>query len=158
MTPSSRTSVSTTRSSGHQVTNGKARHFRRRGLQACLGVLAFAPLLSGILGLKGIYNPLFSGFKGTDMVLDSNLRFLNGMSIALSVSVYVIIPIIEKEKLALRIICGAIFLGGLARLLSIYELGFPELPLPVFMMIELLSPPILIYWQNSLAKPPDAAI
>jgi hypothetical protein len=132
--------------------------FRRRNLQLSLGILALAPLLSGLLGLKGIYNPLFAECEGADIFLDSNLRFLNGMSMGISLAVYAIIPVIEKEKLALRIVCAAIFLGGLARLLSIHTFGFPGFPLTTFMIIELVSPPILVYWQNSIAEPPNAVV
>jgi hypothetical protein len=126
----------------------------KKSLQISIGLLALAPLVSGIAGLKGIYNPLFSRDLPVDKILDSNLRFLNGVSIGLSLAVYAVIPNIEKEVLAFRIICAAIFLGGLGRLLSISELGIPSLPFPILVVIELLSPPILVCWQYSICATP----
>ena len=125
----------------------------RKVLQSVMGVLAAAPLLSGILGLSGIYNPLFSGNLPVNLVLDSNLRFLNAMSIAVALSFYFIIPVIEKETFACRIICCAILLGGVGRLISIYDLGVRPIPLLVFLALELSFPVLIIYWQQKIASP-----
>lgn len=125
----------------------------RKVLQFVMGTLAAAPLLSGILGLSGIYNPMFSGNLPVNLVLDSNLRFLNAMSISVALSFYFIIPVIEKQTFACRIICCAILLGGVGRLISIYDLGIPPFPLLVFLALELLFPVLIIYWQQKIASP-----
>lgn len=104
----------------------------RKVLQSVIGILAVAPLLSGIIGLSGIYNPLFAERLPVNLVLDSNLRFLSAMSIAVALSFYFIIPVIEKETFACRITCCAIFLGGVGRLISIYDLGIAPIPLLFF--------------------------
>jgi len=125
----------------------------RKVLQITMGVLATAPLLSGIIGLAGIYNPLFFENLPLNLILDSNLRFLNAMSVAVALSFYFIIPVIEKETFACRIICCTIFLGGIGRLISIYDLGFPPFPLLVFLFLELSGPILIMYWQQQLAAP-----
>lgn len=127
----------------------KVKH--RKVLQYLIGILAAAPLLSGIIGLAGIYNPLFAGRLPINLILDSNLRFLNAMSIAVALSFYFIIPVIEKETFACRVICCSIFMGGIGRLISIYDLGKPPLPLLVFLTLELSSPILIMYWQQQIA-------
>ncbi|MCF2446699.1 DUF4345 domain-containing protein [Dyadobacter sp. CY345] len=121
-------------------------------LQVMMCLLALAPLLTGILGLSGIYNPIYPGLSYSENVLlDSNLRFLNGVSIALGISVFAVIPNIEKKTFSYRLIWGMIFLGGLSRLLSVWSLGLPPFPMPIFMAIEILVPIPFLYWQNQIA-------
>jgi hypothetical protein len=124
----------------------------RKMLQSVMATLAAAPLLSGIIGLSGIHNPLFSGGIPADLLLDTNLRFLNGMSIATALSFYFILPVIEKETFACRVICSAIFLGGIGRCISIYDLGLPPTPVLFFLILELIFPLLIIYWQSRLAS------
>ncbi|MCE7059452.1 DUF4345 domain-containing protein [Dyadobacter sp. CY343] len=123
----------------------------KRALQIVIAILAAAPLVSGILGLAGIYNPLFSETLPADLVLDSNLRFLNAVSVAVAIAFYCILPVIEKETFACRVICSAILLGGLARLISIYELGIPPFFISASLILELLSPILIMYWQRRIA-------
>lgn len=124
----------------------------RRALQVVMGVLAIVPLLSGLIGLSGIYNPLFSERLPQNLILDSNLRFLNAMSVAVAVSFYFIIPVIEKEKLACRIVCCSIFLGGVGRLISFYDLGASFFPLLFILILEMACPIIIMYWQQQIAS------
>ena len=124
----------------------------KKTLQYVIGILALAPLLSGLIGLSGIFNPLFFEELPVNLFLDSNLRFLNAMCIAVALSFYFILPVIEKETFACRIICFAIFMGGIGRLISIYDLGIPAFPLLIFAAFELIFPPLIIYWQKQLAS------
>ncbi|MEL6787452.1 MAG: DUF4345 domain-containing protein, partial [Cyanobacteria bacterium J06607_15] len=62
------------------------------------------------------------------------------------------IPNIEKHTAILRIICGAIFMGGIGRLLSMVQVGAPS-PLAIgFTVLELLLP-LLCVWQAKLSSP-----
>jgi hypothetical protein len=123
----------------------------RRILQIVIGLLATAPLLTGLLGMTGIDNPIYSSHPLSDNVLlDSNLRYLNGFSVGIALALYYIIPYIESHTLLLRAICGIIFLGAAGRILSVAFLGLPPLPMPVFVLIEIMAPPILVVWQNNI--------
>ena len=124
----------------------------KKTLQYVIDILALAPLLSGLIGLSGIFNPLFFDKLPVNLFLDSNLRFLNAMSVAVALSFYLILPVIEKETFACRIICFAIFLGGVGRLISMYDLGITAFPLLIFAAFELIFPPLIIYWQYQLAS------
>jgi hypothetical protein len=124
----------------------------KKTLQWVIRILATAPLLSGIIGLAGIYNPIFNQKLPANLILDSNLRFLNAMSIAVALSFYYITTVIEKETIGCRIICSAIFMGGIGRLVSVYDLGLPPGPFIIFLFLELISPIIIVFWQQKLAS------
>ncbi|HEV7378363.1 MAG TPA: DUF4345 domain-containing protein [Dyadobacter sp.] len=122
----------------------------RRRMQVALALLAVFPLVSGVLGLAGASNPIFEIRYSSDMVLDSNLRFLNGMSVAIAVSVYLILPLISKETFAFRILMAAFICGAAGRSLSIFAYSYFSLPLVTLALVELLSPALLIYYQNKI--------
>jgi hypothetical protein len=123
----------------------------RRLLQITLGVLAAAPLLTGLLGMSGINNPIYLSDPLPDHVLlDSNLRLLNGFSVGVALAIYYIIPGIEYQALLLRTICGIIFIGAAGRILSIAQFGLPPFPMPLFVLIEIIAPPILVFWHNKI--------
>lgn len=115
-----------------------------------LGLLMIFPFVSGISGLAGIDNPLYSLRFSSDIILDSNLRFLNGMSVGIAVSVYVILPRISRETTAFRILMAAFMCGAAGRTLA--ALTFRDLPpsLIGLILIELISPAILIYYQSKI--------
>jgi hypothetical protein len=123
----------------------------RRILQIVIGLLATAPLLTGLLGMTGVDNPIYSSHPLPDYVLlDSNLRYLNGFSVGIALALYYMIPHIESHTILLRAICGIIFSGAVGRILSIIFLGLPPFPMPVFVLIEIMAPPILVVWQNNI--------
>jgi hypothetical protein len=124
----------------------------RKALQYFIGFLAAAPLVSGIVGLSGIFNPLFFEHLPANLLLDSNLRFLNAMSVGVALSFYFLIPVIEKETFTCRILCATIFLAGIGRLISIVDLGIPPIPLLVFLALELTGPILIVFWQNRIAS------
>ena len=125
----------------------------RKALQWVIGILALAPLFSGLVGLSGIYNPLFTTQSPPDLILDSNLRFLNAMSVVVALSFYFIMPVIEKETFAFRIICCSVFFGGVGRLLSFFNLGTMPTPLLFILLLELAGPLVIMYWQQQTAAP-----
>ncbi|MCE7067006.1 DUF4345 domain-containing protein [Dyadobacter sp. CY326] len=127
-------------------------HTSRRALQCVMAVSACAPLLSGILGLSGIYNPILLEKPPENLILDSNLRFLNAMCVAVGLAFYFVIPVIEKETLACRIICFAVFFGGLGRVISIVDLGTPPVIFIYFLILELSLPILIIVWQMRVAR------
>jgi hypothetical protein len=124
-----------------------------RLLQITLGILAMAPLFTGLLGLLGIDNPIYAADPlPVNVLLDSNLRFLNGLSVGLGLALYCIIPTITSQKIPLRIICGILFVGALGRLCSMVFLGLPPMPMPFFALVEVLTPPLMVLWQKKIAR------
>lgn len=82
-------------------------------LQVCTAVLALIPIVTGVVTLLGIKDPLY-------------------------------------RPLA-RALWGAVFLGGLGRLLSWMRIGAPPKPFMGFTLLELLGAPAFIYWQARVA-------
>ena len=128
----------------------KNRHSKKL-LQISLGISALAPILTGLLGMAGIDNPIYMHFeKPRGLLLDSNLRFLNGLSVAIGIYPLFIIADITRKTGELRIICFAIFVGAIGRLLSIVSYGLPPFPFNFFVFFEAALPPIFVFWQSKI--------
>src|SRR5450756_1023049 len=78
--------------------------------------------------------------------LDSNLRFFGGVWLGLGLSLYLLIPNIEKQTLLFRVLWGMIFLGGIGRLASMLFLALPPLPFIGFTVLEIIGAPFFIWW------------
>lgn len=125
----------------------------RRLLQIVTALLGLVPVITGVLTMFGVEDPLYahSGLAAIP-VLDSNLRFFGGIWLALGLAVWSLVPAIERRGAAFRAIWGAIFLGGIGRLLSILLIGSPPLPFVGFTALEVIGAPLFVYWQYRVAK------
>ncbi|PAY04766.1 hypothetical protein CK489_33820 [Bradyrhizobium sp. UFLA03-84] len=124
----------------------------RRALQVATAVLALVPILTGIITMLGVSDPLYaaSGVPALP-VLDSNLRFFGGVWLGLGLALLWLVPRIESESVLFRVVWGGIFLGGIGRLLSIVMVGAPPLPFVGFTLLEVIGAPLFVYWQHRVA-------
>ena len=125
----------------------------RRLLQITNLILAILTIgLAGASLVFGVHNPIYD-FKEVieNPALDSNLRFMGGMGLGLGLALLWITPAIEKYSLVFRIIWISALLGGVGRLISIYFVGNPPLPMVIFTVIEVPLVPLLIYWQQRVS-------
>ena len=123
------------------------------GLQIAMVLLAAIPVLTGIIAMLGLSDPLYaSAGIPSNAMLDSNLRFFGGIWLGLGLSLYLLIPNIEKQTLLFRVLWGMIFLGGIGRLASMLFLALPPLPFIGFTVLEIVGAPFFIWWQARLAK------
>jgi len=122
----------------------------KRALQLVLGVLSLLPLAVGSLGFVHGAALLASPDTATPK-LDSQYRFMSAWDIGLAVIVWWIIPRVEHETHLFRIVSGAVFLGGVGRLVAWRVTGSPGWAFLLVMAIELLVP-LLIPWQAYLAR------
>ena len=124
----------------------------RRSLQTFTAVLALIPVLTGVLTMLGIDDPLYhaSGLP-RDVLLDGNLRFLGGVWLALGLAMWSLLPRIEHEGRLFTILWGAVFLGGVGRALSMAAMGLPPAPFIGFTVLELAGAPLFIAWQRRVA-------
>ncbi|WP_244486214.1 DUF4345 domain-containing protein [Bradyrhizobium viridifuturi] len=124
----------------------------RRALQVATVVLALVPILTGIITMLGVSDPLYaaSGVPALP-VLDSNLRFFGGVWLGLGLALLWLVPRIESESVLFRVVWGGIFLGGIGRLLSIVMVGAPPLPFVGFTLLEAIGAPLFVYWQHRVA-------
>jgi hypothetical protein len=80
------------------------------------------------------------------------MRFFSGVWLGLGVAILWLVPRIERETTLFRFIWGAIFIGGIGRLLSILLAGLPPLPFVGFTALELIGAPWFVYWQHRVAQ------
>jgi hypothetical protein len=125
----------------------------KRPLQIATAVLGAVPVVTGIIGMFGLSDPIYStAGLPANALLDSNLRFFGGVWLGLGLAVYWLIPNIEKHTLLFRMLWGMIFLGGIGRLLSMLFLALPPIPFIGFTVLEIVGAPIFIAWQARLTK------
>ena len=118
------------------------------GLQIVLGILSIIPMLVSILGItQGSGRLLPENLITANF--DSHYRYITGYYISLSLIAWWIIPQIEKHTTILRIICGSIFMGGIGRLLSMFQVGIPQPTAVGFTLLELMLL-LLCVWQAKL--------
>lgn len=125
-------------------------------LQLLTAALALVPILTGLAGLFMGVSELrnFSPVSTHDpqFVIDSNYRFFSGLWIAIGICLMLSIRSIEYETTLFRVAWGAIFLGGIGRLVSIGLAGTPPPPFLGFTALEIIGAPLFIYWQSTLAR------
>ncbi|KJC62441.1 membrane protein [Bradyrhizobium sp. LTSPM299] len=124
----------------------------RRALQITTAVLALVPIVTGVITMLGVSDPLYASAGVPALpVLDSNLRFFGGVWLGLGLSLLWLTPRIESQTVLFRVVWGAIFLGGVGRLLSILLVGSPPIPFVGFTALELIGAPLFVYWQHRVA-------
>jgi multisubunit Na+/H+ antiporter MnhG subunit len=125
----------------------------RRHLQIAMVVLGAVPVLTGLIGLTGLDDPLYARLHLTpDATLDSNLRFYSGVWLGLGLAAWWLVPRIERETSLYRALWLMIFLGGVGRLLSLASAGLPMLPFVGFTALEIAGAPLLIWWHARLVR------
>ena len=122
----------------------------KRALQIIVAILSLLPLGVGTLGFvfgAGLFLP--DGVATPK--LDSQFRFLSAWDVGLACIVWWIIPRIEEQTALFRIVCLAVFLGGVGRVVAWYITGSPGAAFLAVTLVE-LSIPVLIPWQARVAR------
>lgn len=126
---------------------------RKKSLQIATALLGFIPVITGALTLMGLDDPLYLYMDlPRNALLDSNLRFLGGVWLALGLAAWWTVPRIERRGQVFHVVWGAIWLGGIGRMLSIFLIGLPPLPFIGFMLLEIVGAPLFIWWQWRVAR------
>lgn len=101
----------------------------RRHLQVTLGVLAAIPFASGLAGMLVGPAALPGDDSRVEASLDSEYRFVSAFWFVAAPVIWALLPRIERESAALRLVGATTFAGGLARLISWRQTGLstPEL-------------------------------
>jgi Domain of unknown function (DUF4345) len=123
----------------------------RRGLQAVLVVGGLVAITTGLIAIVGGIDT-FPGSPSAENPADNEARFLNAIWVAFGVALLWVVPRVERETLFVRFLGAAIFLGGLARLASLIDVGEPADLQYVLMGIELVLGPLIICWQALLQR------
>lgn len=113
----------------------------RRAWQAGFLVLTLIPTVSALLALAiGAGRFVEVGSAGSDtgdgVALDSTYRYFGGVYLAVALLALWCLPRVEERANALVFATGAIFFGGIGRLISIAEFGPPSNTTWLVLVIE----------------------
>ena len=120
------------------------------GLQIILGVLSLIPVYFGLLGItQGT-----AQFMPADQVvpeLDNQFRYWSGFYLLLAFLLWWAIPNIERHTTILRLVCAALVIGGLSRLVSHLTVG-PGNEQQFGGMILEIGSVVFLPWQARVAR------
>jgi hypothetical protein len=113
--------------------------------------LALAGLLAGGFGLAGVFfGVTFTEFSG-NVVMDSYIRFLKGMLLAIGLIYWSSIPQIERQGERISLVTFILVLGAVPRLMAVIGHGVPTIGIMVGLVGELIAAPLLWLWQRRVA-------
>lgn len=122
----------------------------RRLLQLAVALACLVPFSASLAGLIGGAAWLQKSVVATD--LDSHFRYLSGIFLALGIAFASCIPAIERHSPRFRLLGAMVVAGGLARLLSLAEMGIPGGGMLFGFVMELGVVPALMLWQGRVAQ------
>jgi hypothetical protein len=123
----------------------------KRGLQVVLAVGGLVAMVTGLVHIAGGVST-FPGSPAAENAADNEARFLAAFWVAFGAVAIWVVPRVERETLVVRALGGALILGGLARVVSIADVGEPDSFQYVLMAIELILGPLVIGWQALLRR------
>lgn len=125
-----------------------------RLLPGLTGVLALIPILTGAITMMGVHDPRCAALDlPGNPLLDSNLRFLGGVWLGLGLAAFWMVPRLHAQTVLFRVVWGAIFIGGLGRLLSMLVVGWPPAPFIAFTLLEIVGAPLFVAWHARVVNP-----
>lgn len=133
----------------------------RRMLQAAIAIAGLVPICGGTLGVlfgAAAFDPSFSLAAQDSVALDSHVRYLSGLLLAIGLTFYSLIPTIERQTLIARVLTAIVFVGGLARLYGAVTVSPPKGVMAFALVMELAVTPLLCLWQGRVARLSGAAI
>ena len=123
--------------------------FERRLLQVAILVGGLVPVGAGLAG--GVLGADAFAPAPHDIALDSHVRYLSGLLLAIGLIFWRAIPTIELQGARVRLLTFIVFMGGLARLFGIASQGSPGAAMLFGLTMELAVTPALCLWQMRVA-------
>ncbi len=118
-----------------------------------VAVLALVPISAGLAGIV-----LGPAFLSTDAPwsadLDSHLRFLSGVFLMIGLAYWSCLKDPRATSARFRLLCLATIVGGLARLYSLSQAGWPSAGHQLGLIMELVVVPLLLLWHHRLMRRP----
>ncbi|WP_425228085.1 DUF4345 domain-containing protein [Sphingomonas sp.] len=122
----------------------------KRVLQVVVAIACLVPLVTG--GESILRGAAWMAHGPVSRDLDSHFRYVSGIFFALGVAFTTCVPAIERKGARFRLLGAMVVTGGLARLLSLVEVGPPGQGHLFGLAMELGVVPLLMVWQSSLAR------
>ncbi len=117
-------------------------------LQLAVALACIVPLTASIAGIALGARWLQPG-PAVDM--DSHFRYLSGLFLVMGLGFASCVPGIERKSGRLRLLGAMVVAGGLARLVSLSQLGTPSIGHVTGLAIELGVVPAILGWQTRVA-------
>jgi hypothetical protein len=123
----------------------------RKGFQVLLGVLGTVMIVAGSLTLL-FGASIVPGEGNVSPDVDSEMRFYAVWYVVAGALLLRTIPRVELETGVIRLIAAAFFVAGCARALSWAVEGRPSSFAIALMVVELVIPFVVFWWQLVLAR------
>jgi hypothetical protein len=125
----------------------------RREALALRAVVAVAGIVPVAAGLDGMVRgaAMLGGSPAANLSLDSHLRYLSGLLLAIGLAFWSTIPRIERQTQPFRLLTALVVVGGLGRLYGVLVEGLPPAPMLFGLAMELWVTPLLCWWQGRVA-------
>lgn len=121
----------------------------KRLLQVAVVIFGFVPVLAGLVGvLTG------GGFlrETLDVSIDSHLRYLSGLLLAIGLCFWSTVPRIEMTTARFRLLTLIVVIGGLGRSYGLAAVGAPSKGMMLALGMELVVTPGLCWWQGRVER------
>ncbi len=123
----------------------------KRLLQAVVAIACLLPLIVGGQGV--LHGPApFGHLTEVPRDLDSHFRYISGIFFATGLGFLSCIPAIERKGARFRLLGLLIVVGGLARGVSLLEVGVPSTGHVLGLGMETVVVPLLMLWQWRVAR------
>ena len=121
-------------------------------LQAATALACLVPLSMGVTSVLGSAAVLRGVSDSIPIDLDSHFRYLSGLLLGAGLVFLACIPRIERHRAVFLALGAIILVGGLARLLSLVQLGWPGPGHRFGLVMELIVVPLIVLWQGRVAR------
>lgn len=113
---------------------------------------ALAGLVLVGFGLAGVvFGAAFMDLSG-NVVMDSYIRFLKGMLLAIGLVYWSSVPDIERRSERISLVTFILVLGAVPRLMAVIGHGVPTIGILIGLAGELIFAPLLWLWQGRVAR------
>jgi Domain of unknown function (DUF4345) len=121
----------------------------RKLLQIAFAFAGLALVGFGVAGV--IFGANFMDLTG-NVVMDSYIRFLKGMLLAIGLIYWSSIPDIERHGERISLVTFILVLGAVPRLMAVIGHGVPTIGILIGLGGELIAAPLLWLWQRHIAR------
>lgn len=122
----------------------------KRLLQISVAILGLVPISAGLSGI--ILGPAAFGGPADITDLNSHFRYISGIFLTVDIAFYTTTPNIQIKTDRFRLLTALVFIGGLARLMSLLLDGAPKTPHLIGLFRELGVMPALAVWQGKVGR------
>lgn len=124
----------------------------RRLLQGAIALGSVVPILAGAAGMIQGPEMVAGGAQPMPAEVDSHMRYLSGLLCGIGIGFVSCIPRVEETMRRFWLLGAVVLTGGVGRLLSLWQAGYPGLEHSLALAMELGVMPALMLWQWRLAR------